>query len=480
MHRQTRQRERRSGWPSQKFLALMLIIVSLTAGQCLGSSIGLERGNSRDVNDLTTTNGTAKRQLIETRIVGGSVAPSNVYPFMAFTAGSMLCGATLIWSDILLTAAHCQGNFLEGVLTSGTQLDGLDGTFQSVESETIHPEYTAEIGTSGTNDIMLVKLTVASPVVPVVVAKNAPPVGDTVKTLGFGATIEGGKASTVLMEVDLTIADFKSCSTVYTFVDEAIQLCTSVDQGKDTCQGDSGGPILNAALEQVGIVSYGEGCARFPSVSTKVASYYDWIQSSICELSSSAPASCSDLSSPTVSAPTTVNPTSQPPIQASGTMTPIPQPTFSPTVQTEEVVTSSPISTPTSPNPTTLPPITSNPTTITPATSSPASSAPSTANPTTFLPSVAKSDFPSLGPSDAPSSVPSAVPIATQPSPMTSPSAQLLEDTLAPSRRPQEAGSTTPPTFPPSESSVGSFRRTTRMVTILAILFSFHHLITWY
>ena len=57
--------------------------------------------------------------------------------------------------------------------------------------------------------------------------------------------------------------------------------------GKDSCQCDSGGPLFlideNFQYLQIGIVSYGEGCAR-PlkyGVYTKVSSFVDWIESTI-------------------------------------------------------------------------------------------------------------------------------------------------------------------------------------------------------
>lgn len=43
--------------------------------------------------------------------------------------------------------------------------------------------------------------------------------------------------------------------------------------GKDSCQGDSGGPVVDENRVQVGIVSWGEGCALAgkPGVYAKVS-----------------------------------------------------------------------------------------------------------------------------------------------------------------------------------------------------------------
>jgi transmembrane serine protease 9 len=51
-------------------------------------------------------------------------------------------------------------------------------------------------------------------------------------------------------------------------------------------KGDSGGPIhqwLDDHWEQVGIVSYGKGCAlaNHPGVYTRLSFYHDWIQESM-------------------------------------------------------------------------------------------------------------------------------------------------------------------------------------------------------
>lgn len=64
-------------------------------------------------------------------------------------------------------------------------------------------------------------------------------------------------------------------------------LCAGLDAGgKDSCQDNSGGPLLmgsGASMSLVGVVSWGEGCAR-PNkygVYSKVNSVMSWIDSVI-------------------------------------------------------------------------------------------------------------------------------------------------------------------------------------------------------
>lgn len=91
-----------------------------------------------------------------------------------------------------------------------------------------------------------------------------------------------------------------------------VMLCAGlVEGGRDACIGDSGGPLLqkndDGSMVQVGIVSFGSGCARAnrPGVYTRLSSFAHWIDQRICELSDNPPRSCtvSDAIAEAVPAP---------------------------------------------------------------------------------------------------------------------------------------------------------------------------------
>jgi trypsin len=313
-------------------------------------------------------------QYMRNAIVGGTQV-TNAYPFLAFSSGSELCGATLIWSDILLSAGHCASAFVDsGVFIGGLQLSGTDGEYHQVERVLVHPDY--PVAATEPYDIMLFKIATASALQPVTLATNTdlPAEGFTVTVVGFGNT-EYGSVSPVAKQVDLSVVNLTACDELYGGKLIENQFCT--DGNGDSCQGDSGGPLLNANGEQVGIVSFGEGCDEYPSVNTRVSSYNTWIQEGICSLSSSPPTGCPTVPAPTVS-----------------TSAPIPaEPTSTPTYLPIPFLTAAPI-TPALPVATTPAPVTGVPVLATPS------------------PTMTRSDPPSDSPSAIPTMIPSAMAIA--------------------------------------------------------------------
>lgn len=113
---------------------------------------------------------------------------------------------------------------------------------------------------------------------------------------GWGTTKEKGNDSTVLMHVQVPVIDNEQCREKYRILGklkddsqfDAHVLCAGFTEGgKDSCQGDSGGPLMLPVQKdgqfpfyQIGIVSWGVGCARpnTPGVYSSIQYYMDWIK----------------------------------------------------------------------------------------------------------------------------------------------------------------------------------------------------------
>ena len=237
-------------------------------------------------------------------IVGGTqITDRSRFPYLAFSSGGKSCSATLIWNDMLLSAGHCQDAFLnQGVRIGGIDEKGMDGEYHDVEQVLVHPEY--PLSSTQPYDIMLVKLSSYSSIQPVKIASSVeqPEFGSSVKILGFGLESEDGAFAPYAKEVDVSVVNFTSCDDLYGGkLIESVQFCTESTNG-DSCQGDSGGPLLDSQNgEQVGIVAFGEGCHRYPSVNTRVSYFASWILEGVCALSNDPPSSC--LTSPLLPPP---------------------------------------------------------------------------------------------------------------------------------------------------------------------------------
>lgn len=113
--------------------------------------------------------------------------------------------------------------------------------------------------------------------------------------LGWGNTRPGpdGRPSMVLYRVLLDPVSEADCGkTSYYRARIGPKTVCATRTGKDTCTGDSGGPLMlhasrqmpgdvesRSMTTQIGIVSWGKGCAQegSPGVYTRVSAYADWI-----------------------------------------------------------------------------------------------------------------------------------------------------------------------------------------------------------
>ena len=185
-----------------------------------------------------------------TRIIGGSDAPAGRYPYYTYvelTTGDdevFICSATLIWEDMLLSAAHCVLDILGTGATFkkveafvGLESQDLrdDAHFSAVERSLPHPNYT--VGTEE-NDILLFKLVTPSTITPVRLNFDpaVPADGTTVDAFGFGVTSTDTDPvlPTILQTVSVSVVPIAECNDANSFngaINATVMMCAGVPEG---------------------------------------------------------------------------------------------------------------------------------------------------------------------------------------------------------------------------------------------------------
>ena len=236
------------------------------------------------------------------RVVGGRPAASGSWPWQValVTADGdhLFCGGSVIAPRWVLTAAHCVKDETTGALMAPDELQVLAGTQHldegglkiDVKRIEMHEDY--EAASTG-NDIALLELARAAGV-RAVVLPDMNRVRE-VATLGALATVTGwglmdhrgglGMPSR-LMEVELPLVEERTCRAAYPAqyrIDSSTVCAGFPSGGKDSCLGDSGGPLVVRDGDdwlQVGIVSWGAGCARPGKygVYTSTGAFAEWVE----------------------------------------------------------------------------------------------------------------------------------------------------------------------------------------------------------
>ncbi|MET7849281.1 serine protease [Streptomyces avermitilis] len=211
-------------------------------------------------------------------VVGGTRAAQGEFPFMVRL--SMGCGGALYTKQIVLTAAHCvsgSGNNTSITATAGV-VDLQSGSAVKVKSTKVlqAPGYNGK-----GKDWALIKLAAPIEQPTLKIATTTAYNNGDFTVAGWGAARENGAQQRYLLKATVPFVSDASCQQSYgsDFV-PGEEICAGFPQGGvDTCQGDSGGPMFrkddSGAYVQVGIVSWGEGCARagYPGVYTEVSTF---------------------------------------------------------------------------------------------------------------------------------------------------------------------------------------------------------------
>ncbi|CAM3547644.1 TPA: GlyGly-anchored extracellular serine protease VesA [Vibrio cholerae] len=244
-------------------------------------------------------------------IVNGTNANVANYPSFASLAiyispyqysSGTYCGATVLNSRYILTAAHCiYGNSYTMLYTVVVpQLEDEsqfpNGNVQFARAaEFYYPDnYVDSSAVYWPNDIAIIKLESdlnVSNFVGVLNSSinNSYDVNGTYKAIGHGYVNGNVAGGTRLLETTLTFVPFATCSAYYGANLGSGHVCFTGPQigsyRNSTCSGDSGGPVYldsGSGYVQIGITSFGPSTCGNPalpvtSVFTEVSDYYSWI-----------------------------------------------------------------------------------------------------------------------------------------------------------------------------------------------------------
>ncbi|KAM9095351.1 testisin-like [Sarcophilus harrisii] len=282
------------GWGGLGLLLLLLLPLLLRAQ--------IQRIEGSELNKV------CGQPVKEGRIFGGHKTTFKQWPWQASLQYKSYhwCGATLIHSSWVMTAAHCFQNQAHDPSVWRIQLGSRTIRppklsvgqlyFRRVSKIIVHPLYFGW----PPKDIALAKLQM-----PIRFQKNILPIclPTSMKNFenvslcwvtGWGRIKEYEylRKPWHLQATELPLIDQETCDQYYhigtnlpLFITRIYDdmLCAGFVQGqKDTCQGDSGGPLacmVNGIWHQAGIVSWGDGCGKpyRPSVFTNVSVHTDWI-----------------------------------------------------------------------------------------------------------------------------------------------------------------------------------------------------------
>ncbi|XP_044313974.1 LOW QUALITY PROTEIN: protein masquerade [Drosophila rhopaloa] len=237
------------------------------------------------------------------RVVGGEDGENGEWCWQVALINSLnqyLCGAALIGTQWVLTAAHCVTNIVRSGDAIYVRVGDYDLTrkYGSPGAQTLRvaTTYIHHNHNSQTldNDIALLKLHgqaelrdgVCLVCLPARGVSHA--AGKRCTVTGYGYMGEAGPIPLRVREAEIPIVSDTECIrkvnavTEKIFILPASSFCAGGEEGHDACQGDGGGPLVcqdDGFFELAGLVSWGFGCGRqdVPGVYVKTSSFIGWI-----------------------------------------------------------------------------------------------------------------------------------------------------------------------------------------------------------
>ncbi|CAH8575344.1 unnamed protein product [Schistosoma rodhaini] len=240
---------------------------------------------------------------MESRIIGGEISRPGQWPWMVSVRENdqFRCGASLISSQWLLTAAHCFPKNINldnwTVHIGDSYLDWTDSEeiLMNISSILTHPNY--RLHKLYDYDYALIKI-----VSPIQYTSKRRPICILDTTLmntneldrcyvaGWGSS-EDSPISNELRHLRIPLLNLTVCNQTEAYQGKLTEtmICAGyIMGGKDSCQGDSGSPLMcqlhnttDHAWYQIGIVSFGKSCAGKLTVTNhlpiKISHYFNHV-----------------------------------------------------------------------------------------------------------------------------------------------------------------------------------------------------------
>ncbi|XP_063849982.1 clotting factor G beta subunit-like [Scylla paramamosain] len=244
--------------------------------------------------------------------IGFDEAKPHAWPWMALVGkresnnNKWFCGGVLINEQWVLTAFHCLLKSPDVVRlgehdyqhrNDGPPHEDFDVAEKVTYPGYAHPQEYHDLALLRLSSRVKIKNSITPVCLPWGVENEVDITGQTATVTGYGDTEYGGKPTTFLQQVKVTVFTSDKCDTSYSIlpkyktswpqgIGEETLCAGDVEGGKDACQGDSGGPLVTkdvgGSFVLAGIVVQGNGCGNkdFPGLyaNMRYPPYLVWIK----------------------------------------------------------------------------------------------------------------------------------------------------------------------------------------------------------